>query len=116
MEEFKGFRVSRLSRLMCLADVKNIFQRLGKKYQVKVATVNPAYTSQQCPICNHISKSNRKSQEMFSCIKCGHEDNADNNASINILNRYTKYNEVNSFDDYKEIKTFFEDLSLNVDR
>ena len=53
---------------------------------------------------------------MFSCVKCGYEDNADNNASINILNRYTKYNEVNSFDDYKDIKHFFEDLSLNVDR
>ena len=50
---------------------------------------------------------------MFSCVKCGYEDN---NASINILNRYTKYNEVNSFDDYKDIKHFFEDLSLNVDR
>ena len=115
-DEFKGFKVGRLSKLMRLSEIKNIFQRLGNKYQVKIVLVNPAYTSQQCPHCNYISKLNRKTQEMFSCVKCGHEDNADTNAANNILNRYTKYNIVNDFNNYKKIKTFFEDLSLNVDR
>ena len=53
---------------------------------------------------------------MFSCINCGYEENADVNASINILHRYTKYNDVNDFKSHKKIKSFFEDLSLNVAR
>lgn len=111
---FQGFKVSRLSRLMRLSEIKNIFQRLCNKYEMKMVAVNPAYTSQQCYVCNHISKSNRKSQEMFSCTKCNNELNADTNASINIMNRYTLFNEVNDFKNHKEIKTFFEALSLNV--
>ena len=55
---------------------------------INLALINPAYTSQQCPKCGHISKDNRKTQETFLCVKCGHTDNADFNASINIRNRY----------------------------
>jgi len=47
--------------------------------------VNPAYTSQACFECGHISKENRLSQSSFKCVKCGHTDNADLNASKNIL-------------------------------
>lgn len=42
------------------------------------------YTSQRCFRCGHISAENRKSQAVFSCIKCGHTDNADHNAALNI--------------------------------
>ena len=113
-EFFQGFKVSRLSRLLRLAEIKNIFHRLGTKYGMKVISVNPAYTSQQCHSCNHISKSNRKTQEMFSCVKCGTELNADTNASINIMNRHTLFSEVNDFSNHKMIKTFFEALSSKV--
>ena len=37
--------------------------------------------------CGHISKENRKTQEIFKCVKCGHEDNADFEASLTILKR-----------------------------
>jgi putative transposase len=40
-----------------------------------------------CPICGCIEDENRKNQETFECIECGHKDNADHNASINIMNR-----------------------------
>lgn len=53
-----------------------------------VSLVNPAYTSQQCSKCGHVSKDNRKTQEMFCCVECGHTMNADFNASINIESRY----------------------------
>ncbi|MCK4645292.1 MAG: transposase, partial [Candidatus Aminicenantes bacterium] len=33
----------------------------------------------------HIAKENRKTQEEFQCIQCGHNENADLNASTNIL-------------------------------
>ena len=49
--------------------------------------VNPKHTSQTCPQCGHISKDNRKEQEIFKCVKCGYETNADYNAAQNILRR-----------------------------
>ncbi len=49
-----------------------------------VLYVNPAYTSQTCSACGHISPDNRKSQELFVCEECGHTANADENAAINI--------------------------------
>jgi transposase len=42
-----------------------------------------------CPVCGCIEDENRPTQEEFSCIECGHEDNADVNAAINIKNRVT---------------------------
>lgn len=51
---------------------------------VKVVCVDPAYTSQTCPICKHISKSNRKSQSIFICQNCGHTDHADIIAAQNV--------------------------------
>jgi putative transposase len=45
--------------------------------------VEPRHTSQQCPECKHISKSNRKA-EKFICTECGYHDDADNNAGRNI--------------------------------
>lgn len=46
--------------------------------------INPAYTSQRCNCCGFISRKNRKSQSIFKCVKCLHEDNADINAAKNI--------------------------------
>ena len=44
-----------------------------------------AYTSQRCNKCGHIEKGNRKEQDKFECLACGHRDNADINAALNIL-------------------------------
>lgn len=55
--------------------------------RVSFRTVSPYHTSQQCPSCNHIDRMNRKG-EVFMCQSCGHTDNADINASVNILNRF----------------------------
>ena len=52
-----------------------------------VICVNPKHTSQQCRVCGHIASSNRESQAVFRCVKCGHEDHADANAAKNILAR-----------------------------
>lgn len=62
------------------------------EYKTKLAgnlllKVNPAYTSQTCHACQHIAKGNRESQAVFRCVNCGHEDNADHNAALNILDR-----------------------------
>jgi putative transposase len=47
--------------------------------------VPPQYTSQTCHQCGSVDKNNRVSQSAFACSACGHTDNADHNASLNIL-------------------------------
>lgn len=57
---------------------------------VKVAFVDPRYTSQKCSCCRHREKANRPSQAVFKCKKCGFTTNADLNAATNIRNDYLK--------------------------
>ena len=42
------------------------------------------YTSSTCKQCGYADAENRKSQESFHCLGCGHRDNADVNAAENI--------------------------------
>jgi len=53
----------------------------------RLIKVNPAQTSQACPVCGQISKLNRKSQAVFKCVACGYENNADLVAAFNILQK-----------------------------
>ena len=62
-----------------------------------VVYVNPAFSSQECSVCGHVDKSNRKTQESFLCMACGHAENADSNASKNILARGCDAWEKNKF-------------------
>ena len=55
--------------------------------RVSFRTVSPYYTSQTCPSCNHVDRKNRNGIE-FKCQSCGHTDNADINAALNIMNRF----------------------------
>ena len=57
----------------------------GKQRGSNLIKVNPAYTSQTCSECGHCEKNNRKTQANFKCVKCNHQENADVNASKNIL-------------------------------
>lgn len=50
-------------------------------YGVPLVVVNPAFTSQTCSKCKHIG--NRKNKS-FECKNCGHNEDADINASKNI--------------------------------
>ncbi len=52
-----------------------------------VFKIAPAYTSQECAECEHTHPDNRKIQEWFSCVCCGHVDNADRNAARVIKKR-----------------------------
>ena len=51
----------------------------------EVILVDPKNTSRQCSVCEYTEKENRKSQESFLCLGCGHFENADLNAAKNIL-------------------------------
>jgi len=54
---------------------------------IPVVLVDPKYTSQQCAVCGHIEKANRRSQAEFLCLSCGHTAHADVNAAKNIALR-----------------------------
>ena len=70
-----------------LSSIKDKFEHIGSKYDVAVSLVHSAYTSKQCHICGCIDDNNRKCQEVFKCVECGYEANADINAAENIKNR-----------------------------
>ena len=54
-------------------------------YKTEINKVPAQYTSQACNKCGHVAKENRKTQANFECVACGHRDNADINAALNIL-------------------------------
>ena len=49
--------------------------------------VDPKYTSQTCPACQHKAADNRTTQSNFTCVECGYSENADFVAANNILMR-----------------------------
>jgi len=58
-----------------------------ERNRVSFRTVCPRYTSQTCSKCGHIDRMNRNG-EKFCCLNCGHQDNADVQASRTILHRF----------------------------
>ena len=51
----------------------------------QLVEVDARYSSQKCSHCGYTDKDNRKSQSVFECLICGHEQHADVNAARNIL-------------------------------
>ena len=84
------FNFNRLIKEMHLSSIKDEFEHIARKYNIAVSTVHAEYTSQQCSACGYIDDENRKTQEEFVCLECGHTDNADNNASCNIKMRVSE--------------------------
>ena len=75
-----------VAKTLRINNLKNVLERLCKKANFNFAKVNPAYTSQTCPVCGNIDKKNRN-HRMFLCTNCHHSDDADINAAKNIKNR-----------------------------
>lgn len=53
----------------------------------RVKKVPPEFSSQTCSVCGCVDKRNRLSQAKFKCISCGHQENADTNASKVLCSR-----------------------------
>ena len=51
-------------------------------------TVNPAYSSQECPRCHFVSRKNRPDQKTFRCVVCGYEAHADHKAASTLASRW----------------------------
>ena len=57
----------------------------AKQNQSSVIKVDPRYTSQCCPCCGHIEKSNRnKKIHLFTCKNCGYKSNDDRIGAMNL--------------------------------
>jgi IS605 OrfB family transposase len=69
------------------SQLRSFIEYKAKAAGVMVRFVNPSYTSQECPHCHHIAKSNRKSQSLFVCQQCGYSLHADIVGAINISRR-----------------------------
>ena len=67
---------------------------VAAKLGLIVAEVNPRFSSQQCSCCGHIDKANRD-KERFLCTECGYVEDADIQASLNLLSRGLKQLGVN---------------------
>ena len=78
----RGLRYIRHGEI--LRKVRIVAERLG----IRIIEVNPKHTSQECHVCEYTHKENRHG-ERFLCLACGRIDNADCNASANIVQRGT---------------------------
>ena len=118
-------KYSRIVKLLQLSNIKNWLKSQAEKLGIRVHLTPSYYTSQQCPICGNIDKANRPTQEKFECQNCGHADNADHNASVNIKNRFTvkvlrENKKIHSFDEYSRMipysknKTIIKKVLLSV--
>lgn len=95
LEDLKYIRDRvRLQRKQRLIHHSWAFGQLGSFIEYKalergipVVYVDPRYTSQRCPACKHVERSNRNGHR-FSCKNCGYIGNADIVASFNIRQVY----------------------------
>ncbi len=58
-----------------------------QEYGSEVIRVDPKFSSQECSNCERKDSASRVEQALFSCVHCGHEENADTNAAKTILAR-----------------------------
>lgn len=80
---------SGLNRSLLKWGIYSMFLKMEHKQKAFggfVLKVPPAYTSQTCSSCGHVSKENRDGK-IFSCMSCGYKDDADINAAKNILKK-----------------------------
>ena len=66
------------------AQLRQFVTYKSRRAGLPVIAIDPRHTSQTCPCCGTIDRGNRKAQETFSCLSCGHTAPADYAAAINI--------------------------------
>ena len=85
-----GIKTNRLNSILRLGSIGTWISSIFEKKEIQVTVAHPEYSSQECNKCNYIYKANRKSQESFVCLYCGHVDNADSNAYKNLATRISE--------------------------
>lgn len=73
-------------------DLEQKLMYKAKQNQSIVIKVDPAYTSQCCPICGHTEKANRnKKIHLFTCKNCGYKSNDDRIGAMNLYHMGIDY-------------------------
>jgi IS605 OrfB family transposase len=84
---FKSRRMNAYLYASQLGHIPDQIEWVAEKRQQLVITVNPAYSSQECPVCHFTDRQNRPNQQTFCCQACGHSGHADEVASQNLARR-----------------------------
>jgi IS605 OrfB family transposase len=86
--KLRGKALRRRMSLWHHALIRTCVENKAQECGMRIALVNPAYTSKNCSRCGLRGIRKRHS---FTCPHCGHTDHADLNAAVNIRNRYTAF-------------------------
>ena len=87
--KYKSKYNNKTNDLMARWTYRPLLDRIEMTCEAKgilLVKVSPAYTSQMCSSCGHVSKENRNG-DFFVCMNCEMKMNADLNATINIRNK-----------------------------
>ena len=116
LENLKGIRgaterVKRKDRYVSVSwsyyDLEQKLKYKAQRNSCLVINADPRYTSQCCPKCGHIEKSNRdKKLHGFCCKNCGYRSNDDRIGAMNLFNLGLQW--------IKEKTENIEGISLNV--
>nr|WP_241519627.1 transposase [Bifidobacterium callitrichidarum] len=97
LEDLTGIRetTERVRKSRRYVQVSWAFHQLRQLIEYKarlnghtVVLIDPAYTSQACPICGQVRKANRKkTRHEYVCANCGYQSNDDRIAAMNIRQR-----------------------------
>jgi Putative transposase DNA-binding domain len=84
------FKARRMNAYLYASNLAHIPAQVAwgaAKRGVRATPVKSAYTSQECPRCHFVDRSNRPAQQTFCCGVCGWQMHADHNAAINVAAR-----------------------------
>ncbi len=79
--------LNRVIKHAAIGEVLSYIEWFSEKHNKEFCRVRPHNTSITCAECHNTDRNSRRSQSVFVCVKCGHEDHADKNASVNIAAR-----------------------------
>ncbi|MBI4551156.1 MAG: IS200/IS605 family element transposase accessory protein TnpB [Candidatus Latescibacteria bacterium] len=67
----------RVQSSWAFTQLRQFIEYKAKLAGVPLVLVDPRNTSRTCPVCGHCEKANRKTQVLFSCVRCFFSGNAD---------------------------------------
>ena len=107
-----AFVIEDLDLRGCRGSKRMAYRALHRNLETKAPclVVNPAYTSQACPSCGHVSRRNRRGTA-FACINCGRRSHADVVGGINLLRR-SEDKQIGLDDDPADVRPILRERAL----
>ena len=107
-----AFVIEDLDLKGCRGSKRMAYRALHHNLETKAPclAVNPAYTSQACPSCGHVSRRNRRGTA-FACVNCGRRSHADVVGGINLLRR-SEDKQIGLDDDPDDVRPILRERAL----